>query len=356
MEEEVVKKEKFDFKEFCKKAWYFICQFFYKNRYFFKRLGFALVTILFAIMLTFLVLTLTPNNAIDEYAQYLVDTRRIPIEEARVLAVQILGYDPNENVFIQLFRYIGNLFQGNLGSSLRFPGVTANSVIAQFLPYTLFISSIALFISFFLGIFMGSNMVWKRNKIKETAITSYIVVSSAIPDYLWGLILLFIFGCSLRWFPLTGARDPTNGLPVFIDLLWHACLPIISLVIVQTASWALMMRGSSVAILGEDYINAARARGLPNKIIVKKYLRRNALLPLITSIAISFAQLFGGSTLIESIFNYPGLGLQLSYYIGARDYFVVVGILFFTSFIIIIANLIADSLYSIIDPRVRRDA
>lgn len=356
MENNVEIKHKFDFKKFFKKVGNVILAFLYKNRYFFKRLGLALVTILFAIMMTFLVLTLTPNNAIDEYAQYLVDTRRIPLDEARALAVQILGYDPNENVFLQLFRYIGNLFQGNLGSSLRFPGVTANSVIAQFLPYTLFISSIALFISFFLGIFMGSNMVWKKNKAKEIGITSYIVVSSAIPDYLWGLILLFIFGCTLGWFPLTGARDPSNGLPAFIDLCWHAFLPIVSLVIVQTGSWALMMRGSSVSVLGEDYINAARARGLPNRIIVKKYLRRNALLPLVTSIAISFAQLFGGSTLIESVFNYPGLGLQLSFYIGSRDYFVVVGILFFTSFIIIVANLIADSAYSIIDPRVRRDA
>lgn len=339
-----------------KKIWRAILSFIYKNRYFFKRLGFALITILFAIMLTFLVLTLTPNNAIDEYAQYLVDTRRIPLDEARKLAVQILGYDPNENVFIQLFRYIGNLFRGNLGSSLRYPNVTANSVIAQFLPYTLFISSIALFTSFFLGIFMGSNMVWKKNKVKETAITSYIVVSSAIPDYLWGLILLFVFACTLGWFPLTGARDVTNGLPAVIDLLWHATLPVLSLVLVQTGSWALLMRGSSVSVLGEDYIYAARARGIPNKIIVKKYLRRNAMLPLVTSIAISFAALFGGSTLIESVFGYPGIGLQLANYIGSRDYFVVVGLLFFTSFIIIIANFIADSIYSIIDPRVRRDS
>lgn len=333
-----------------------ILSFFYKNRFVWKRLGFALITIIFAVMLTFLVLTLTPNNAIDEYAQYLVETRRIPIEEARVLAVQILGYNPDENIFLQLFRYIGNLFQGNLGTSIRFPGVTANSVIAQFLPYTLFISSFALFISFILGIFMGSNMAWKKSKVKETAMTSYIVVSSAIPDYLWGLILLYVFGLTLHWFPLSGARDVTNGLPAVIDLLWHAALPIFALVIVQTANWALLMRGSCVSVLGEDYVNAARARGIPDKVIVKKYLRRNAMLPLVTSIAISFAGLFGGSTLIESIFNYPGLGLQLSVYISQRDYYVVVGILFFTSVIIIVANFIADSVYSLIDPRVRRDA
>ena len=115
-----------------------------------------------------------------------------------------------------------------------------------------------------------------------------------------------------------------------------------------------MMRGSSVSVLGEDYVNAARARGIPNRIIVRKYIRRNAMLPLVTSIAISFAGIFGGSTLIESIFSYPGLGLQLATYIGARDYFVVVGILFFTSVVIILANLVADLVYPLVDPRVRR--
>ncbi len=128
------------------------------------------------------------------------------------------------------------------------------------------------------------------------------------------------------------------------------------MVIVQISGWALTMRGSCVSVLGEDYVNAAKARGIPKKTIDKKYLRRNAILPLVTSIAISFATLFGGSTLIESMFNFPGLGLQLSYYIGCRDYFVIVGILFFTSSIIIFANLIADSIYSLIDPRIRRDA
>lgn len=333
-----------------------IIKFFYNNRYFWKRLGIAVINVIFAVMLTFLVLTLTPTNAIDQYAQMLVEQRAISLEEARKLAVEILGYDPNANVFVQLWNYICNLFRGNLGTSVYLKDVSANSVIKQFLPYTLFISAIALLISFLIGISMGANMAWKKSPAKDTLMTSYIVTSSAVPDYIWGLILLYVFGCTLGWFPLNGARDVTNGLPVIIDLLWHAALPIISMVIVQTSSWALLMRGSAVSVLGEDYVNAAKARGIPNRIIVRKYLRRNAMLPLVTQVAISFATIFGGSTLIESIFSYPGLGLQLATYIGMRDYFVVVGILFFTSVIIIFANFVADSIYSFIDPRVRRDS
>lgn len=342
------------FKVKFKKFLYLAGDFFYKNRYFFQKIGFALLNVLFATLLTFLVLMLTPTNSVDQYAQQLVQQRGIPLEEAYKLAVEILGYDPKANVFVQLGNYIGNLFRGNLGTSIYIKDVTANSVISQFLPYTLFISAFALLISFFLGISIGSNMAYKKSPAKDAAMTSYIVVSSSVPDYLWGLIFLYVFSCLLGWFPLGGALDINSGLPVFIDLLWHSFLPIMSMVIVQTASWALMMRGSAVSVLGEDYVNAARARGIPNRIIVRKYIRRNAMLPLVTSIAISFASIFGGSTLIESIFSYPGLGLQLATYIGARDYFVVVGILFFTSVIIIIANLIADLVYPLVDPRVRR--
>ncbi len=342
------------FKEKSKKIGCAVGEFFYRNRYFFQKIGFALLNVVFATMLTFLVLMLTPTNSVDQYAQQLVLQRGISLEEAYKLAVEILGYDPKANVFAQLWNYISNLAHGNLGTSIYIKDVTANSVIKQFLPYTLFISAFALLISFFLGITLGSNMAWKRTPAKDAAMTSYIVVSSAVPDYLWGLVFLYVFGCTLKWFPLSGARDINNGLPAVIDLMWHSVLPILSMVIVQTASWALMMRGSAVSVLGEDYVNAARARGIPNKIIVSKYIRRNAMLPLVTSIAISFAGIFGGSTLIESIFSYPGLGLQLATYIGARDYFVVVGILFFTSVMIIVANLIADLIYPLVDPRVRR--
>ena len=343
-------------KAFFRKAKDVIGYFFYKYRFLWKRIGFALISLLFAVILTFAVLTLIPNNSIDEYAYQIMMQRNISYEEAHDLAIQILGYNPDENIFLQLWHYIVNLLHGNLGKSIRYPDVSANSVIAQFLPYTLFISSLALLISFIIGIIMGSKMASKKSKAYEISTTSFILVSSSIPDYIWAILLLFIFACTLGWFPLNGARDISNGLPAFVDLLWHSVLPVVSMVIVQISGWALTMRGSCVSVLGEDYVNAAKARGIPKRIIDSKYLRRNAILPLITSIAISFATLFGGSTLIESMFSFPGLGLQLATHIGIRDYYVVVGILFFTSSIIVLANLIADSIYSLIDPRIRRDS
>jgi peptide/nickel transport system permease protein len=188
--------------------------------------------------------------------------------------------------------------------------------------------------------------------------TGYVVLASAIPDYILALIALYLFAFKLNVFPRMGAYDIqyTVGFnPGFIgNCLYHAALPILSYTFIQTANWALLMKGSSVAVLGDDYIAAAKARGIPNSLLINRYLKKNAMLPLFASLTLAFATIFGGSPLVESIFNYPGIGQAFSTYISQRDYFLIVGILLFTSFIVVIANLIADSLYSFIDPRIRR--
>jgi peptide/nickel transport system permease protein len=115
------------------------------------------------------------------------------------------------------------------------------------------------------------------------------------------------------------------------------------------------MRGSAIGVLGEDYIYAARVRGVSERRIRSQYLTRNALLPLVTSFAVSFGAIFGGSPLMENIFNYPGFGAEFNTAIGDRDYFLIQGLMVFMSFMIILANFIADSVYSLVDPRVRRE-
>lgn len=322
------------------------------------RIGIALLTLALAMFLCFLLLELMPADSVDQMAIKLATERRIPFDEARELAISILGYDPDQSVFIKFFNYLGNLFRGNLGVSIVNPSINVNSVIAKTLPWTLFISTVSLFISFALGTLMGAFMAWRRGKVAESALTSYIVVSSAIPDYIFALIILYFFAYILQWFPQMGAYsieyDVGFNFGFIGSCLYHAMLPIFANVFIQTANWALLMRGSCVAVMGEDYIWAARTRGVPQRLIVRKYMRKNAILPLIATLALSFAGLFGGSTLMESIFNYPGLGLQFSTYIAQRDYFMIIGILFFESVVLVFANLVADSLYSVIDPRIRR--
>jgi len=317
-----------------------------------------IISLILVALFVFVLIKLMPGNPVDSYAQQLMMERGIKYEEARKLAVTLLNYDPNKPILDQLKDYVNNLMHFDLGTSMRRPDITVNLLIKQFLPWTLFVSSIALAISFMVGIFLGSTVAWKRNGLLEGVISSYIVVSSSAPDYLWGMILVFIFGVKFKIFPVQGNYDillELEGWPWLLNVLYHAALPIIAYSIVQIGGWALAMRGSSISVLGEDYIYAAKARGIPEKIIVKRYLRKNAMLPLITSLAMSFAALFGGSPIIETIFNYPGLGQQFGIFIANRDYFIIQGLILFMSFMVIIANMITDSIYSLIDPRIRRD-
>lgn len=333
----------------------------HKYRFLWRRIGIAILTLILAVFLIFFLLRFIPGSSVDLFAKTLADQRGITIEEARELAVTILGYDPEANVFVQFFGYISNLFKGNLGQSLYDPNLTVNKVIGKTLPWTLFLSIVSLAISFFIGIIMGSKMAWSKNKIANSARMTYVISSSSIPDFIFGLLMLTLFASIWPIFPSSGAYDINFSTPGFnfkfiIDCLYHAALPIFSYVFIQTSAWALTMRGNCISVLGDDYIFAAKARGIPNNIIANKYLRKNAMLPLITSLALTFAATFGGSPLMENIFNYPGIGQQFSIYIGQREYFMILGILLFESAIIILANLITDSLYAIIDPRIRKGA
>jgi peptide/nickel transport system permease protein len=339
--------------------WKNLIGFVYKHRYQFQRIGIAIFTLCITSLLSFMLINAMPGDIIDSYSVELANQRRITIEEARKLAIQLLNYNPDASFFSNLGLYLSQLFKGNLGSSMYIDGLTANDIIKKSLPWTLFVATISLAISFALGTYFGTRMAWRRKGAGEAAMNTYIVVSSSIPDYLIGLLLLYIFSYQLSIFPNQGAyslvaAEPSFSFAFIGSCLFHACLPIAANVIAQTGSWALMMKGSAVGVLGDDYVNAAIARGLSERIIVKKYLKRNAIVPLVTSLALSFALLFGGSPLMESIFNYPGIGQQFSIFIGRRDYFVVMGILIFISVIVIIVNLIADTIYSLIDPRIRR--
>lgn len=335
-----------------------IKEFYIHYRVFFQRLGVALLTLLLAMIFGFLCIKLMPGDVVAMYARNLANSRKIPYEDAYRLAVLALNYDPNENLFVQLFNYIGSILQGDFGTSMYRDDVTVVKIIKEFMPWTLLTSGMALLISFILGVLLGGRMAVKRKGVENAISNSYIVVASAVPDYLLGMLLLILLSVRLPIFPKGGNYDiilEIEGVSKIANIMYHAALPIIAYSIVQISSWALSMRGSSIGVLGEDYIYAARMRGIPERRIRSKYIRRNALLPLITSFAISFGAIFGGAPLMEAIFNYPGFGLEFNNAIGNRDYFLILGMMVFMSFMIILANFIADSIYSLIDPRIRRE-
>ena len=337
-----------------------IFAFFVKYKYFFAKIGVAIITLAISVILLFFLLRLIPGDIVELYAIKLQNQQGITYDRAYELAKQLLNYDPNENVMKAFLRYVGGLFRGELGRSYLETNVTANTLIAKRLPWTLFVSSVALFISFIFGTKVGGYVATHRKGVADKIASGYIAISGSIPDYLFALLLVIVFAYGLQWFPSQNNYDAFNTTPGFNfpfigSVLYHAFLPILSYVIVQTGIWILQMRGSAISVLGDDFIIAARARGLSEHTINSKYVNKNAMLPLVTMLGVSFGALFGGATLMESIFNYPGIGLEISNRIINKDYMVVQGLIFFSSAMVIFVNLIVDLIYPLIDPRVRKN-
>ena len=329
---------------------------FYKSRYFLNKFLFMLLTLFLTIVLSFVLIKSLPGDVVHNYALTLQNDLRLEYSEAYQMATQMLNYDPEQGIVQSFFKYMNGLVHGNLGQSIYQQGVSTNSIIKQYLPWTLLVSTISLIMSFLIGTTVGIKMAAKREGATDTVSTVLITITNSIPDYLLGIILLMVFGSTLGIFPTYGAYDLSlrgDPLRYSLSILHHAALPIITFTIAQVANWALLAKGTAVSVLGDDYINAAIARGLPKSVINKKYLKKNAMLPLIIGFVLSFAYLFGGSSVMESVFAYPGIGRAFVNYIGLRDYFVVQGLFVFMSFIIIMSNFLADFFIGLFDPRIR---
>jgi len=326
-------------------------------RYFVKKIGISILTLTLVSLITFFLLRMMPGDAVFNWARQLSNEQGIDIEEARRQVILMINYNPDEPLSSQFVRYYGNLLRGNLGDSFIYRGKTVNSLAAYAMPWTLLIVVLSLFLSFFLGTQLGGFMAWRRKSILTPVITMYSTITNAVPFYIFAILLQIFLCFNLGLFPMSGAHSyyvtPGFNLEFILDVLWHAAMPILAYVITQLGGWALQMKGSAISILGEDYINAASARGIPSNTIRRKYVMKNAMLPLFTSVAMQFGMMIGGAVLIENTFRYPGMGSYISNAITQRDLAVWQGMLLITSASIICANLIADMVYSKMDPRIK---
>jgi len=326
----------------------------------FRRVVKAFITIFVVISLTFFIIRLMPNNPVDVYVQNLVATQGLTYQDAMNLAASLFAIDLTAPLHEQYIGYMQSLLRGDFGKSIIATGTPVSSMIAAYLPWTLFSVSISLLTSFSLGIALGMLMAYKRGSVIDLALTTFASVMSAVPNYLIGVLFILFLGVQWGIVPIhamRGATSPgvTPGFTIeFIsDVLFHVAMPYLTYVITSVGSWMLIMKSSTISTLGEDYVIVARARGLPDRRITFSYVGRNAILPLFTSLAISIGFIFGGSSLIETIFVYRGIGYLLWQSISNRDYPVMQGIFLIITVAVITSNLLADLLYSKLDPRIK---
>lgn len=256
----------------------------------------------------------------------------------------------------QYVNYLWNTIRFDLGKSLtNYPKAVMN-LIGEALPWTLGIVSFAIVTSFTLGTILGALIAWPRAPRFLKYTVPFLLTFSAVPFYILGLILIYFFAFQLKWFPIGGGY-PIGTVPTFTfgfvtKLIYHAMLPSLSMILASTGGWALGMRGMMVTIQGEDYMNYAEAKGLPDGRIFFGYAVRNAMLPQTTGLALSLGQLIAGAGLVEVVFGYPGIGSLLGQSITQFDYTTIYGIVFFLIVTLGIVLLVLDLLYPLIDPRI----
>jgi peptide/nickel transport system permease protein len=256
----------------------------------------------------------------------------------------------------QYINYISDMARFNLGYSISNYPKTVIQLIGEALPWTIGLLVTTTLISFALGTLLGALIAWPRSPRWFRALVPPLMTLSAVPYYILGLLLIYIFAFRLKIFPLGGGYS-TGTVPALtpafmLDILKHSILPALSIVLSAVGFWALGMRGMMITVQGEDFMTFAEAKGLPQRRVFLNYAVRNALLPQTTSLALSLGHVASGSTLVEVVFGYPGIGTLLARSIAGFDYFTIYGIVFLVIVGIAIATLLLDLLYPLLDPRI----
>jgi ABC-type dipeptide/oligopeptide/nickel transport system permease component len=297
-----------------------------------KRIIRTLLTVIGVTIIAFLILHLSPGDPakimLGQYAS-----------EENIQAVRE-KYNLNRPLHIQYSLWVKNILKGDFGTSLRY-NRSVNKLITDRIGATLKLTVSGLIFSLVVGVFFGIMAALKRNSWLDYFSTVQAMFWISIPSFWLGILLLYVFGLKLGWVPI-------GGMVGYASLI----LPALTLGLRQEAWFARPMRAEMLEVLNQDYIKAAKAKGVKHYLVIIKHALRNALIPIVTMLALRLPWIIGGSVVIEVVFSWGGIGTLLVNSVLARDYPVVQAILLFISLAVVIANLLADIIYSKIDPRI----
>ncbi|MGM0445629.1 MAG: ABC transporter permease [Bacillota bacterium] len=311
-------------------------------KYVLRRLLVTLITVLGAIIILFIIIQFLPGDP----ATVILGPRATPeiIEEVRAK----MWLD--RPVYIQLLRFLYNIFRGDLGTDVL-NYMPVSFLVFNALPHTILLAASSIFIASLIGIPLGTYAAAYKNSLADK-ITGLMSISMiAIPSFLAGVLFLLFFSVYLDWFPAMGGGTKGD----ILSQLWHLILPASSLALGWIGYLARIMRASVLEEMTEDYVRTARSKGLKENRVIYKHVLRGALIPVIAVIGVGFGNLLGGAVITEIIFHRPGLGTLIYNAIQSRNYPIVQGGLIIAVFLYSIINLFADLSYSFIDPRVRND-
>jgi peptide/nickel transport system permease protein len=324
--------------------------------YVLRRLGFFVLTLWGAVTLNFILPRLMPGSPADAAIARLA--RNGPVLPATRAAIEAQLGVPTGSIWQQYGDYLVRLSHLDFGVSYTYYPEKVSDLVSTALPYTLLLVGIVTIISFAAGTLIGSLAAWKRGTWLDSLPTVGGSFFAAFPYFWTALLLLFFFGYSLRIFPTSGgygaASTPSFSLAFVGDAVVHAILPAITILLTSLGGWILVMRNSMISTLGDDYIMFAEANGLRQRTVALRYAARNALLPNLTTFGLSLGTVVGGSLLVETVFGYPGMGYLLWSAVSNQDYPLMQALFLMITVSVLVANLIVDLLYGLLDPRTRR--
>jgi peptide/nickel transport system permease protein len=315
-----------------------------------RKTGAALGTLLFVLVVNFFLFRLLPGDPIGMYTR----GRNVPPEQLAALREEL-----NRPLLEQFLTYLQNPFSSTIDSA-QFNRPVWELVTERIWP-TLLLVGTAIVLASIIGVWIGIKAGWKRGKSFDKVSTGVTLTLYSMPEFWLGMILLIVFGVGVFGlpgiFPIGGISSPgvdTSSLAGWLDVAWHMVLPVTTLTLVYLAEYALVMRSSLVDEMDEDYLTTARAKGLSDKFVRRRHAVPNALLPTITLIFLNLGFTVSGAITVETVFSWPGLGLLSYEALRGPDVALLQAIFLLFSIGVVLANLVADLLYAVIDPRVRQ--
>lgn len=328
-------------------------------KYYASKIGYFLLTVWAAVTLNFLIPRLQPGDPAEVMVRKLSGKQDGELNPTQVEAVRAMLGTPTGSLLSQYKTYVLSLANGDLGVSFTYFPFPVTEVIGLAVPWTIGLVGVTQVLAFIIGTLLGAFAAWRRNTAFDSVVSIGSTFIGNLQSFWIGLLILLVFAYQLGWFPAAGGFGYTDqgwNWPFFADAIAHSFLPALTLMVTAPIGFILGMRNTMVQTLGEDYIKLAQAEGLADRKVALSYGARNALLPSVTNFALSLGALIGGSVLIETLYDYPGMGRLLGEATANRDFPLMQAILLFMILAVLVANLVADLLYGVLDPRARKAA
>jgi peptide/nickel transport system permease protein len=299
-------------------------------------------------LISFFVMHLAPGDPTALFTDPNVD----PTELARIRA----NWGLDKPILVQYFYWLGNALRGNFGKSYL-TGQPVIHEILERLPNTLLLMISSYILTLLITIPLGVISAVRKGTWFDNLVTVLSFAGMATPSFWLGLMLMLLFAVRLDWLPAVGMYDPLlrdSGLGARVwDVIMHMILPLATMTILSLAGITRYQRAAMLEVLDQDFIRTARAKGLPERIVIFKHALRNALIPIVTILGLSLPGLFGGAFIIETVFAWPGMGRLGVIAVFQRNYPLIMGIVVLSAVLIMLGNLLADMGYALVDPRIR---